>query len=202
LIPEQHLTDGVKVLSVYLEPLGFKFQLKETGQGSGGHFAYGAFIKSGGLFGKQRKIELHFRWSLGLVGYIIEDLRLSHEDYIYLLGKHGQNKYPNFSDNPQDAFQCLLWDLKNLLNDFTEHGAAIFKMKAPEKVKELELQQEIFNQADKKKYSGDERLIEQAKIEFKKGNYEQVDKLRQRIQYPELLTKTENKLFELNNARK
>jgi hypothetical protein len=26
--------------------------------------------------------------------------------------------------------------------------------------------------------------------------------LRQRLQYPELLTKTENKLFELNKARK
>ena len=202
MTPEQHLLDGVKILSVYLEPLGFKFQLKETGQGSGGHFAYGHFIKSGGLFGKQRKIELHFRWSLGLVGYFIDDLALSHQDYVDLLDRHGQNKYPNFSDNSQDAFHCLLWDLKNLLNDFTEHGAAIFKMKAPDRIKELEKQQQILNQADKKRYSGDQTLIEKAKIEFKKGNYEQVDKLRKQLQHPELLTKTENKLFELNNARK
>lgn len=202
LTPEQELRDGVKILSPYLEPLGFKFQLKETGKGSGGHFAYGHFYNNGGLFSKTRKIELHFRWSLGLVSYFVGDLALSHQDYVDLLSKHGQNKYPNFSDNPQDAFHCLLWDLQHLLNDFTENNAVIFKEKAPKRINEIKQQQKIINQADKKIYSGDQRLIDQAKAEFKKGNYLQVDKLRQQLQYPELLSATEKKLFELNDERK
>ncbi len=202
MTPEQHLLDGVKVLSPYLEPLGFKFQLVETGKGSGGHLAYGHFINSGGLFSKPKRIELHFRWSLGLVEYFVGDLALSHQDYVDMLGKHGQNKYPNFSDNPQNAFHCLLWDLENLLNEFTEHDAVVFKQKAPDRIREIKKQQEISNQADKKKYSGDQRLIDQAKAEFRKGNYVQVDKLKQQLEYPELLTATERKLFQLNDERK
>ena len=202
MTPEQQLYDGVKTLSPYLEPLGFKFELKGTGKGSGGHFAYGHFIKKGGLFGKTKRIELHFRWSLGLVGYYLGNLALSHQDYIDLVSKQGQNKYPNFSGNPQDSFHCLLWDLQHLLNDFTENDAVIFKERAPKRIDEIKQQQEIINQADKKKYSGDQRLIDQAKKEFRKGNYMQVDKLRQQLQYPELLSATEKKLFELNNERK
>jgi hypothetical protein len=200
--PEQQLLDGVKILSTYLEPLGFKFQLKGTGKGSGGHFAYGQFINGGGLFNKSKNIELHFRWSLGLVSYSVGDLTLSHEDYINLLDKHGQNKYPNFSDNPQDSFTCLLWDLKNLLSDFAENNAILFKQKAPDRIKQIKKQQEILSKSENKKYSGDQRLIDQAKIEFKKGNYSQVDKLKQQLQHPDLLTETEKKMFELNDERK
>lgn len=105
MTPEQHLTKGVKILSSYLEPLGFRFELQGTGKGSGGALAYGHFIKSGGLFGQARKIELHFRYSLGLVSYAVGKLVLSHQDYVDLLSRHGQNKYPNFSDDPQEALR-------------------------------------------------------------------------------------------------
>lgn len=137
MTPEQHLLDGVKILSTYLEPLGFHFKLTGTGQSSGGHFAYGQFVCG------DREIELHFRWSLGFVSYKAGNTVLGHEDYINLLDKHGQNKYPNFSDEPKDAFKCLKSDFENLLNDFAENNAVQFRLKGPEKAIEIEKQQEI-----------------------------------------------------------
>ena len=199
MTPEQHLSEGVKVLSPYLEPLGFRFELKGTGKSSGGTFAYGHFIKRGRLFGRQRKIELHFRFSLGLVSYTVGDLVLSHQDFVDLLDKHGKNKYPNFSDDPQDAFHCLLWDIKNILNDFTEHKAVIFRQKASKRLKEIRKGQEAMQQNDLKNSSGDQCLINKASIAFKKGHYREVDRLKQQLKYPALLSRTEQKLFELNN---
>lgn len=196
MTPEQQLLEGVKIISTYLGPLGFHFKLLGTGQSSGGHFAFGQFVCG------DREIELHFRWSLGLVSYKADNTVLGHEDYINLLDKHGQNKYPNFSDEPNDAFKCLKFDLENLMKDFTENNAVQFRQKGPEKAIEIEKQQEVKNKANKKIYSGDQQKIDQAKIEFKNGNYVEVDKLKKQIQHPDLLTETEKKIFELNNVRK
>lgn len=201
MTPEQHLTEGVKILSSYLEPLGFRFELQGTGKSSGGTSAYGHFIKSGGLFDRSRKIELHFRYSLGLVSYAVGKLVLSHQDYVDLLGRHGLNKYPNFSDDPQEAFHCLLWDLKHILSDFTECKAIVFRQKAPKRVEEIVEQHEASRLQHQKKSYGDQALIEQAAIAFKKGDYQEVDRLKRQLRYPELLSKTEQKLFELNGRR-
>lgn len=197
-IPENYLNDGASILSTYLRPLGFKFEFLGTGNGSGGEYAFGHFIKIGRFFSKTKRIELHFRGSLGFVTYFNGDLEISHTDYIDLVDKHGQNKYPNFSENPLDAFHCLLWDLQNLLNDFTENNAKVFRQKSSQ----IKKQQQLLEQARTKDYSGDQNLIKQARIEFRKGNYKEVDKLKHQIKHPELLSDTEKKLFELNDKRK
>ena len=163
--PKNILLNGVKILSVYLEPLNFKFQLLETGKSSGGEFASGQFVCG------EKVIELHYRFSLGLVKYKIDNLELSHEEYIKLLDRVNESKYPNFSDNSMDAFNCLKHDLECLLTDFTENDDEIFKQKAPERLKELE-QKENFERNEKlKRNSGDQKLINEAKVEIKKGNY-------------------------------
>ncbi|HEY1047536.1 MAG TPA: hypothetical protein VGF79_13910 [Bacteroidia bacterium] len=196
LTPEQLLLDGVKILSTYLEPLGFHFKLLGAGKSSGGKFAFGHFICG------DREVELHFRWSLGLVSYKAGNTILRHEDYINLINKLGQNKYPNFSEDPYDAFKCLKFDLENLLKDFFENDAVQFREKAPEKAKEIEKQIEIKNNADLKSYSGDQRIMDQVKVEFRMGNYLKVDKLKRQIQHPDLLTSTEKEIFELNDKKK
>ncbi|MEP7267594.1 MAG: hypothetical protein ABI844_08190 [Saprospiraceae bacterium] len=196
LTPEQYLLDGIKILSPYFEPKGFHFKLAGTGQGSGGHFAFGQFVCG------DKEIELHFRWSLGLVSYTVGNVVLGHEGYINLLEKHGQNKYPNFSDEPNDAFKCLKFDLENLLQDFAENNAILFRQKALENLIEIEKHQAIKINADKKIYSGDQRIIDQAKVEFKNGNYLQVDNLKSQIKRLDLLTIMEKKIFDLNDDRK
>ena len=196
LTPQQSLLEGVKILSTYLEPLGFQFKLNGTGNSSGGHFAHGNFYCG------DREIMMHYRWSLGLVSYKVGNLVLGHEDYIDLIDKHGQNKYPNFSNESTDAFNCLRFDLENLLNDFTENNAIQFREKAPEKIMAINKIQEIKKNVYKKNISGDRQIIEQAKAEFKNGNYNLVDDLKKKIQHLDLLTETEKKIFELNDKKK
>ncbi len=194
-LPEQNLLEGIKILSTYLEPLGFQFKFLGKRQSSGGNFAFGEFVCG------DRKIELHYRYSLGLVSYQVSSLILGHEHYIDLLDKHGKNKYPNFSDESMEAFKCLKFDLENLLQDFAENNANIFREKAPTKIIEFKINQEIKKEANKKIDSGDQKIIEEAKIEFKKGNYLEVQKFKLQIKYPELMTKAEKKLFEINDKR-
>src|ERR1043166_1402075 len=158
-----------------------------TGIGSGGTYAHGNFIAG------DRIIELHFRYSL-LVYYRVGKIALTHEDYIDLLSKHGQNKYPNFSDDKQESFQCLLSDLKSLLTDFTENNASFVRQNGPAILNEIANKNLLYN----RKMSGDLDLIDQAKTEFKKANYSLVNSLKKEIKYPDLLTATEIKMFELS----
>ncbi len=61
-----------------------------------------------------RRLELHFRHSLGLVAYHVGEEALTHEDYMRaVLGPRRENKYPGFSSDPLDAFRDLAHDLEH-----------------------------------------------------------------------------------------
>ena len=105
------LQKGANILASVFEPQGFRFSLMASGLSSGGAFAQGEFVRG------DRKLELHFRYSLGLVPYHIGEASLAHEDYLrMLLGRPGASHYPGFSENPLAAFEALRQDL-------VEHGA-------------------------------------------------------------------------------
>jgi hypothetical protein len=111
--PHEILRNGHQILDAVLLGQGFTFNETEGGKSSGGHFASGKYEKG------NRNLELHFRWSLGLVRYHIGDLSLSHENYMCaLLGPSGGNKYPGFSEDPLDAFRDLAYDLGRFCGDF------------------------------------------------------------------------------------
>jgi len=52
--PRDTLTKGALLLEPALKPHRFSFSFREEGQGSGGHFATGDFIRG------DRRLELHF----------------------------------------------------------------------------------------------------------------------------------------------
>jgi len=80
---------------------------------SGGSCASGRYVKD------DRRLEIHFRQSLGLVTYHLGKIAITHEQFMYaLLGPQGGNKYPNFSDDPLEAFRDLSWDLERYCLDF------------------------------------------------------------------------------------
>jgi len=95
-----------------LEPQGFAWVANATGQGSGGFFGSGAYVRG------DRRLELHFRYSLGLVTYHIGSTKVSHEDYMRHLGHHADAMYPCFSDDPLEGFRCLANDLRRYGGDF------------------------------------------------------------------------------------
>ena len=105
-----------------MTPKGFTFTQSESGMSSGGYFASGQFVKS------DRKLEIHFRRSLGRVIYHIGSLTLLHEAYMRaLLGRNGLNEYPCFSDSPLDGFRHLRSDLANFCGDFLHGSGEEFK---------------------------------------------------------------------------
>lgn len=93
-------------------PFGFQFVLETSGKGSGGEFASGSYRRD------DRRLELHFRYSLGLVTYHIGDDSLGHEEYMRFLGVFRNNRYPDFPKDPLDSFENLASDLKSYCSDF------------------------------------------------------------------------------------
>ena len=68
---------------------------------------------------RDRRLELHFRWSLGFVTYHFQGRSLAHEDYMWsVLGRTGGNKYPGFSDDQLQGFRDLADDLQVHAREF------------------------------------------------------------------------------------
>lgn len=123
--PVEILNAGSKVLDPIMVPHGFTFVLTERGKSSGGRFACGEYRHA------NRRLELHFRWSLGLVTYHVGDVSLKHEDYtraVAGVGKvQGKNAYPGFSEDPLDGFRHLREDLERFGGIFLKGSDDEFK---------------------------------------------------------------------------
>ena len=129
--PAEAMEEGRKILEPIFVASGWRFEPGPTGSSSGGHFAQANFVHD------DRRLELHFRWSLGLVTYHIGELALSHEAYMEaLLGRRGASKYPGFSANPIDAFRDLAADLREHCMDFVAGSGDQFRQCA-ERAREL-----------------------------------------------------------------
>jgi hypothetical protein len=107
------MAEGRKIMEPILAPHGFTFIIGVCGQSSGGDFASVEFVNG------DRRLELHFRHSLGLVTYHVGSLSLSHDAYMEaLLGRRGASQYPGFSDDPLGGFRHLRHDLEAYCLDF------------------------------------------------------------------------------------
>ena len=121
--PKEALLDGAKILGAVPLPKGLRFQFRKEGKGSGGNFACGEFIR------EDRRLELHFRQSLGLVRYHVGDQCASHESYMRELGVLDQRRYPGFSEDPAAGFHDLAHDL-GLADDFLSGSAGVLRTAA------------------------------------------------------------------------
>ena len=111
--PREILENGRQVLDTVLVTHNFVYKETEFGKGSGGNYSSGRYEKA------NRYLEIHFRFSLGLVTYHVGALAISHGWYMCsLVGTQGGNKYPCFSDDPLEAFRGLAYDLKTFCSDF------------------------------------------------------------------------------------
>src|SRR5215470_18759503 len=110
--PKSQLVAGCEFLDPILVPRGFTFKIERAGLGSGGAFASGSYSRA------DRRLELHFRYSLGLVTYHIGDASLDHESYMRFLGVRDKCSYPDFPKSPLDSFRSLAIDLERFCFDF------------------------------------------------------------------------------------
>jgi hypothetical protein len=111
---DRHLAAGVELLSPLMHGSGFSFASLTSGKSSGGWSSSGEFRREQG--GELRRLELHFRHSLGLVTYHLGGITLGHADYMRALA--ARNEYPGFSDDPLDGFRHLRHDLERYGADF------------------------------------------------------------------------------------
>ena len=111
--PAATLEAGRRILDPLMTGAGFRFVSGPAGKGSGGHFASGAYIRG------HRRLELHFRTSLGLITYHFGNRALSHDALMWsVLGGAGSTKHPGFSENAMQGFRDLAEDLEQRGHDF------------------------------------------------------------------------------------
>jgi hypothetical protein len=117
----QALLSGSEILKPVLSEHGFSFEFLTSGRGSGGEFATGTFRR------ENRRLELHFRYSLGLVRYHLNDQSIPHSAYMWsVIGEPNLSHYPGFSDDPLDGFRSLRSDLEEYGSDFLSGTEAEF----------------------------------------------------------------------------
>lgn len=113
--PKTQLLEGAKILSPRMLASGFTFAPEEAGPASGGAFARGSYTKG------DRRLELHYRWGLGIVRYHIAEHALDHDVYMRLLGVYPQSQWVRVKmDKTIDGFRRLLFDLEHFCHDFLQ----------------------------------------------------------------------------------
>jgi hypothetical protein len=188
--PSQQLKTGAAILLKLLGPLGFAFEFRDAAVGSGGAFAWGEFIR------KDRRLEVHFRHSLGEVQYHVGSHSVRHEPYMRLLGVWPQCRYPGFSIEPLQVFEDLSHDL-GFASDFTTgDGSALVSAAVAQKVED-----DGRNEALLASYQGQNQQLTQMRSLFKQAKYAEVVKVYQALPSPQLLTDAELRLVHIAQRR-
>jgi hypothetical protein len=118
--PEKTLRNGCRVLDPVLRPHGFRLKAGTHGVGSGGTFASCKYVRG------DRFLELHYRYSLGLVSYHVGEASLDHEMLMRMLGVRNKCLFPDFPTEPLDSFRSLARDLELYCSDFLSRSGIEF----------------------------------------------------------------------------
>jgi hypothetical protein len=190
--PGEILRAGAEILRPVMEPSGFAFVEGPSGGSSGGRFARGDFVRG------DRRLELHLRYSLGLVTYHVGPYLAPHEAYMReLLGGRGGNRYPGFSDDPLDGFRNLAHDLATFAGDFlTGDGGAVMRAALKDAA-----EGDRRETAEMARAVGDTAKREEARRQFRGGDFKRVVELLGSLKYPELMTEAERKYLEISRRK-
>ena len=119
--PLETLAHGCNVLDPILQAHGFRLVPGPVGVGSGGSFASCSYVRD------TRLLELHFRYSLGMVTYHIGEASLDHETLMRMLGVRDKSSFPDFTKEPLDSFRNLARDIENYCSDFLSGNGDQFR---------------------------------------------------------------------------
>lgn len=186
--PVEMLKAGCEILDPLLHPYGFVYREIAAGQGSGGYFACGKYVRN------DRSLELHFRHSLGLVTYHIGSHSVTHESYMReLVGNQESPQYPGFSEDPLDGFRHLASDLSRYGQDFLGGSGEILVKAAAKEAAQRKAQEDD----DMVRAVGDTRRRKEARQLFQAAKYPAVVQQLESLKYPERMTEAEKKMLEI-----
>ena len=175
-----------------MNPCSFTFVETDSGMSSGGGYASGEYCRD------DRRLEIHFRYSLGQVRYHIGHVSASHESYMKeILGGNGGNHYPGFSTDPLDGFRHLAHDIEVYGQDFLNGSGVVLEKAALKENQEAHINDTIKWAAT----IGDNIKREEARLCFQQRDYQGVVEKLKDIKYPELMTEFERKMLELAKKR-
>lgn len=184
------LRKGAQSLQAVLAPHGFNFEIRGSGNSSGGTFAWGEFVR------ENRRLELHFRNSLGLVRYHIADQSASHETYMRELGAWADCRYPGFSDDAMDAFRDLAHDI-TIAEDFIFGTGEVLRTASEKQARQSAAGDTEFTD----KAVGDVEKLDRMRERFRIGNYSDVIEIASTIHYMENVPPAIQKMIEIAKKR-
>jgi len=176
----------MKILEHVLVPKEFAFRFGGEGQGSGGNFAWGEFIRA------DRRLELHFQYSLGIVRYHAGNQSASHESYMRELGVWDECHYPGFSEDPLSGFRELAHDL-DMAEDFVSGSAAVLQRAASKEAVAGATRSEELMAG----HVGDKQRLDQLRARFRERRYGEVVTLARELKYPYRMTQSERRMVEI-----
>ncbi|MFN8579375.1 MAG: hypothetical protein U0163_00150 [Gemmatimonadaceae bacterium] len=181
----------MSILEPSLVPHGFAFVIGASGNSSGGGFACGEFTRG------DRRLELHVRYSLGLVTYHVGGVSTSHDIYMEELGVRGQAAYPGFSSDPLDGFRHLGADLLRFAHDFTA-GDAQFVRNAATRQRAID---EELTVADAARAVGDVSARAEAKLKFDARDWQGAVRILEALKYPSQMDVADRRRLEIAKRR-
>ena len=188
--PRQALLAGSSILEATLAPYGFAFVLRNEGRSFAGAFASGEFVRD------DRRLELHYRGSLGQVQYHAAREKATHEAYMRELGVWRKCKYPGFSSEFLEVFQALAHDLMFTDDFLTGDASVLISAAARESIANAARSERLT--AD---YVGDTREIETMQARFREKRYAEVVAIFDRLHSPHLLSDAQLRLVQLARER-
>jgi hypothetical protein len=191
--PADALMEGVQILRPLLDSHGFRFLMRGEELGSGGRFVWGQFIRTEPLT-KDRRLELHYRFGLGLVGYSLGNLQASHEAYMRELGVWEECRYPGFPANSRDGFHALGHDLA-FAGDFLWGSANVLSRAAERQAVDAK------NAHDDLMACVDLRKLSRMREQFYEMRYREVAAIAAELKYPSRMSPPQQRMVKIALAK-
>ena len=184
------LISGSEIVGPALVAHGFAFKYRGSGGGSGGDSVWGEFVRG------NRRLELHYRASLGLVTYHLGNQRASHEAYMRELGVLGKNRYPGFSSENLQGFRDLAHDL-SFASDFISGDAGVLRASALKEAAAIDQRSRDLMSG----YVGDTSQLEKMRDLFRQGRDAEVLSSFAKLRYQDRLTNAQQEMVRIARER-
>jgi dGTP triphosphohydrolase len=187
--PLTDLINGLEILEPFLKQHGFEFNNFENVKDSRGQITVATYVKG------QKKFIIGYRISIRQVVYQFDNSIVGHDFYLDQLGFADKKENPDIlSDDKLLAFMNILKDFEFLVNDFFD-GQCI-KLKQFSKLQDNVITEHNKVAWEKYNFQLDRNIIETAREEFKKKNFQKSIETYKAVEQKNLLNNLDNRIIE------